>query len=130
MPALKQTNDPVMIHHRKILLRTCEHMAGGLSERVRLMQRDELRHHRVRDRHARQRRTRLRRAHFTGSTHPHEQRDEEQHRIAEQPDERENERQALAQPRGDVRGLHVVEPHGQQRTEHAPAIHRERRAAG
>jgi hypothetical protein len=69
----------------------------------------------------------LHHARFRRRAHPHEKRDEHEKRIAEEPDEAEEQRHPLPDPGRDVRGPHVVHAHREHRAQHAAAVHGEGR---
>ena len=70
----------------------------------------------------------MRRAHLRlpGRGHVDEDRDEQQQRIAEQAEKAEAEGEGLADLGGDLGRQNPADPHGEQRVQNPPAVHRKR----
>ena len=72
-------------------------------------------------------RVHLDRSRLAAGADPHEDRDQDQQRVAHQPHQPEPDRQRLPDPRRHPRGAHPVHAQRQHRPQHPPAVHRERR---
>ena len=91
------------------------------------VERRVLRHHRGAHRHAARHRADGDEMRLRGRREIDEDRDEDQHDVREQPDEAEREGEALADGGGDLGGARIAHARGEQRAQHAAAVHRERR---
>ena len=88
-------------------------------------ERGELRHHRRAHRHAARHRADGDEVRLGGGREVDEDRDEDQQRVVEQPDEAEREGDALADERGDFGRPHVTHAGGEHGAQHPPAVHGE-----
>ena len=103
-----------------------EEKLDGLRDRLVRPEGLEVPDHGARDRHAVEYRAHLHEGGLLAGAEKDEERDQDEHRVSEHAQDPEEERDSLPHVGGDARGPDVVEPHGQERPEHAPAVHRKR----
>ncbi len=115
------------VDDRELVLGGCEKRVHRLPEIGVDRDRSEARLHGLGRRQAFERFVRRAHLRFSPRGDVDENRDEDQQRVAEQPEEAQRESERLTDLGRRRCGLPVPEPHRQQRMEHTPAIHRKSR---